>query len=82
MLQRNSRLINSKVTKYLLPSVMMTMAMQLGGIVDTILVGNLLGTKAMSAIRLCMPIMTIEQAHSLVSVTKKVHPAYSHQCSG
>lgn len=54
-------MINSKVTKYLLPSVMMTMAMQLGGIVDTILVGNLLGTKAMSAIRLCMPIMTIEQ---------------------
>lgn len=64
MAERNHRLIDGKVTKYLLPSVMLTMALQLGGIVDTILVGNLLGTRAMSAIRLCSPAMTIEQAVS------------------
>lgn len=61
MAERNHRLIDGKLTKYLLPSVMMTMAMQLGAIVDTMLVGNLLGTQAMSAIRLCMPVMTVEQ---------------------
>lgn len=61
MTERNHRLIDGKVMKYLLPSVMMTMAMQLGNIVDTILVGNLLGTEAMSAIRLAIPVMTIEQ---------------------
>ena len=61
MTERNHRLIDGKVIKYLLPSVMITMAMQLGNIVDTILVGNLLGTEAMSAIRFALPIMTIEQ---------------------
>ena len=60
MAERNQRLINGKVMKYLLPSVLMTMALQLGSIVDTILVGNFLGTQAMSAIRISMPIMTIE----------------------
>ncbi len=61
MAERNHRLIDGKVMKYLLPSIMMTMAMQLGNIVDTIFVGNLLGTQAMSAIRIALPIMTIEQ---------------------
>ena len=61
MAERNHRLIDGKVMKYLLPSVMMTMALQLGNVVDTILVGNLLGTQAMSAIRLCLPMMTVEQ---------------------
>lgn len=42
--QRNHRLIDGKITKYMLPSVMMTMAIQLGNIVDMMLVGNLLGT--------------------------------------
>ena len=60
-MERNHRLIDGKIAKYMLPSIMMTMAMQLGNIVDTMLVGNLLGTKAMSAIMLCMPVMLIEQ---------------------
>ena len=61
MTERNHRLIDGKVMKYLLPSVLITMAIQLGNIVDTILVGNLLGAKAMSAIRLSIPVLTIEQ---------------------
>ena len=61
MLDRNHRLIDGKIMKYMLPSVMMTMAMQLGNIVDTMLVGNLLGTQAMSAIRLCIPVILVEQ---------------------
>jgi len=61
MAQRNHRLIDGKIAKYMLPSIMMNMAMQLGNIVDTMLVGNLLGTKAMSAIMLCMPVALLEQ---------------------
>ena len=61
MAERNHRLIDGKVSKYLLPSVMLTMALQLGNVVDTILVGNLLGIQAMSAIRLCSPMMIFEQ---------------------
>lgn len=40
---------------------MMSMALQLGNIVDTILVGNLLGTDAMSAITLVLPAAFIIQ---------------------
>lgn len=61
MAERNHRLIDGKISKYLLPSVLLTMALQLGGVVDTILVGNLLGADAMSAVRLSMPVMILEQ---------------------
>jgi len=61
MHQRNEQLINSKIWKYLLPGIMMSMALQLGNIVDTILVGNLLGTDAMSAITLVLPMETLIQ---------------------
>lgn len=61
MHQRNERLINSKVWNYLLPGIMMSMALQLGNIVDTILVGNLLGTDAMSAITLVLPLEALIQ---------------------
>jgi Na+-driven multidrug efflux pump/anti-sigma regulatory factor (Ser/Thr protein kinase) len=53
--------MNTKIIQYLLPGIMMAMALQLGNIVDTILVGNLLGTDAMSAISLAVPVDTILQ---------------------
>jgi Na+-driven multidrug efflux pump/anti-sigma regulatory factor (Ser/Thr protein kinase) len=40
---------------------MMAMALQLGNIVDTMMVGNLLGTDAMSAVSLSLPVDTIIQ---------------------
>ncbi len=61
MHQRNSRLIDEKFKQYLLPGIMMAMALQLGNIVDTILVGNFLGAEAMAAIRLVLPVETIIQ---------------------
>ena len=64
MNKRNHKLLDKKVIKYLLPSVMMCMALQLGNVVDTILVGNLLGTEAMSAIQSTNPIMVLEQITS------------------
>lgn len=61
MHQRNERLIQNKIWKYLLPGIMMSMALQLGNIVDTIFVGNFLGTDAMSAITLVLPMETLIQ---------------------
>ncbi|MCH5187400.1 MAG: ATP-binding protein [Oscillospiraceae bacterium] len=58
---RNKRLIDAKIMQYLFPGIMMAMALQLGNIVDTILVGNLLGTDAMSAVSLAVPIETLIQ---------------------
>ena len=42
-LKRNEKLIKSKLLQYLLPAIMTNMALQVGNIVDTILVGNILG---------------------------------------
>ncbi|MBQ3427221.1 MAG: ATP-binding protein [Clostridia bacterium] len=52
MLKRNEQLIKTKLLQYLFPSVMMTLALQVGNIVDTMLVGNILGTDAMSAVQI------------------------------
>ena len=59
--QRNERLIENKIWKYLLPGIMMSLALQLGNIVDTVFVGNFLGTEAMSAITLVLPMETLIQ---------------------
>ena len=58
---RNHKLIDIKIMQYLLPAVMMKLALQLGNIVDTILVGNLLGTTAMSAVSLSIPVLSFVQ---------------------
>jgi len=57
--KRNEKLIRAKLWQYLLPSIMMTAALQLGNIVDTMLVGNLLGPDAMSAVKIGMTIDNI-----------------------
>jgi len=61
MFERNHRLIDIKITQYLLPAVIMKLALQLGNIVDTILVGNLLGTEAMAAVNLAIPVLSLIQ---------------------
>ena len=59
MLKRNEKLIKTKFWQYLLPGVLLTAALQIGNVVDTILVGNILGTDAMSATQVGMAIDTI-----------------------
>lgn len=59
MLKRNEKLIKTKLWQYLLPSIMLTAALQIGNIVDTMLVGNILGTNAMSAVKIGMTIDNI-----------------------
>ena len=58
---RNTRLIDAKIIQYLLPGIMMSLALQLGNIVDTILVGNILGKEAMSSVSLALPVETLIQ---------------------
>ncbi len=55
-MERNEKLIKTKLWQYLLPSIMMTAALQLGNIVDTMLVGNILGADAMSAVKVGMTV--------------------------
>lgn len=38
MEERNNRLLNAKLNKYIVPGIMMSLALQLGNIVDTIFV--------------------------------------------
>lgn len=61
MHERNHELLDIKIRQYLLPAVMMKLALQLGNVVDTMLVGNLLGTEAMSAVSLSMPVLSFIQ---------------------
>lgn len=58
-MKRNEKLIKTKLWQYLLPSIMMTAALQMGNIVDTMLVGNILGADAMSAVKIGMTIDNI-----------------------
>lgn len=61
MEKRNNRLLNAKLNKYIVPGIMMSLALQLGNIVDTILVSNLIGVEAMSAVTMSLPVETIVQ---------------------
>ena len=59
--RRNNRLLNTKLNKYIIPGIMMSLALQLGNIVDTIFVSNLIGVEAMSAVTMSLPVETIVQ---------------------
>lgn len=56
-MERNDYLIKKKFYSYLLPGVLMVVAMQLGNVVDGIIVGNILGSTALAAISLSMPVL-------------------------
>ena len=60
-LKRNSKLINRKFIQYLIPSILMIFAMQFGSLIDGVLVGNFIGSDALSASALVMPILYIIQ---------------------
>lgn len=59
MLERNEAILKRKFRQYLLPGIMLTAALQIGNIVDSMLVGNLLGPDAMSAVKLGMTVDNI-----------------------
>ena len=65
-MNRNDYLIRKKIYKYMLPSIMMTVALQLGNVVDAIIVGNLLGSYGNSAISLAVPYVYILQLAAIL----------------
>lgn len=61
MMERNDKLIKRKFYSYLFPGIMMVAAMQLGNLVDSIFIGNLLGSDALSASNLGLPVVYLAQ---------------------
>ena len=58
---RNDALIKRKFYQYLLPGIMMVLALQAGDIIDSIIVAQLMGAEAMSAVTLCLPLLNVLQ---------------------
>ncbi len=65
MYERNHELLDIKIRQYLLPAIMMKLALQLGNVVDTMLVGNILGKEAMSAVGITIPVLSMIQIPAL-----------------
>ena len=57
MPQRTSGLVRRKFREYLLPTILTSLAMSLASVVDSIIVGNLLGDTALAAVGLCSPMI-------------------------
>lgn len=53
--QRNDKIITRKFYQYLIPTVLMILAMQFGSLADAIVIGNFLGDNALSAASLALP---------------------------
>ncbi len=62
MYERSGALLERKFKEYLLPTVLTTVAVSLATVVDSIIVGNLLGETALSAVGLSSPIIYILNA--------------------
>lgn len=56
MLKRNSRLINQKFTEFFVASILMAASISLSIMIDSIIVGNVLGEKQLAAVNLVMPL--------------------------
>ena len=65
-MQRNDYLIKRKFNSYLIPGVLMVMAMQLGNIVDSILVSGIIDIDGMTAISLSLPVLYFAQCSRYV----------------
>ena len=65
-MERNDRLIKRKLYSYMIPSIVMIAALQLGNLVDGIIVGNLLGSYGLTAISLAVPIVYFLQLPSIL----------------
>ena len=68
-MERNDRLIRKKIYKYMLTGVMTTVALQLGNVVDAMIVGNLIGSIGNSAVTAGIPFVYILQAAAILMGT-------------
>ncbi|MBQ4419195.1 MAG: ATP-binding protein [Synergistaceae bacterium] len=53
---KSGTLVNRKFREFFLPTILSTMAGQLGVIIDSIIVGNLIDAGAMASVGVCMPL--------------------------
>ena len=53
--RRNDKILRRKFYQYLIPTVLMVLAMQFGSLADSIVIGNFLGDSALSASSLALP---------------------------
>ena len=66
---KSGALVNRKFREFFLPTVLMTMAGQLGVIIDSIIVGNLINARAMASVGICLPLNQLVAAVAvLISV--------------
>ena len=65
-MERNDRLIQKKIHKYMLTGVMTTIALQLGNVVDAMIVGNLLGSMGNAAVSASIPYIYMLQAATIL----------------
>ncbi|MBR6888848.1 MAG: hypothetical protein IKN16_10470, partial [Selenomonadaceae bacterium] len=63
---RNDYLVSKKFYRYLIPSFLSEMAMHMGSVVDAVIVGNLIGVEALSAVTLASPIIQILHLPGLI----------------
>lgn len=56
MIKRNSRLVNQKFTEFFVASILMAASISLSIMIDSIIVGNVLGEKQLAAVNLVMPL--------------------------
>lgn len=59
LFERNGRLIEKKFMQYLLSTILMSMALSLGTIVDGILASHFIGINAVAAINTCQPVVLV-----------------------
>ena len=65
-MERNDYLIRKKIIKYMLTGVMTTVALQLGNVVDAMIVGNLIGSLGNGAITAGTPYVYFLQAAAIL----------------
>lgn len=58
-MQRKSYLIKQAVRTYVIASVLTTAVGQLNGLIDSVILGNLIGPEALSAVALSLPVITL-----------------------
>lgn len=56
MYERKGQLVERVFQKYFLPTILMTLALSMGIIIDGIIVGNTLGSDALAAVNLVLPV--------------------------
>lgn len=59
MYERTGELVREKFREYLLPTILTSLAMSLANVVDSVIVGNLLGDEALAAVGLSSPVIYI-----------------------